>query len=517
MLSRKVSEQRSKRRSAIFSVIVIMICIGYVFAYRHRQIKLMDYLGLSEYVGRPFLEVMTAMGVEEGIEAIRSSFLLLVTLFPGAVLNTLPVLVALVAVFWVASHFIRTLYDTKDWGEAYELLDRNMFGMRELRPLMIVKEGHIFVGEGELHDRIGGRALLLVYNDSAVVIERGGHLVRVVGPSLSFIKPFERVWGIVDLRVQRWPLTVNAMTKEGIPISCEAIITFKIDDRYKDEHGEVRVKQPVETETPQVSDREIVKELEKAGIAEPLSYTKEAVFNAATCNWIRIHQEGHPEQLRRWTGRVIIGGTEGTLRSILADYRLDWLLEPTQPGKQHPRDEVREKLEQKLQNSFSVGNSVGAKVVGVELGEIKVRDVEDQKGEKMEIPDEVYTQWIDAWQSEWERRAIEDQIEGEAELARLQAAQIEAQAEMALTLTEAIRPLVEDKEDVSSYLLATRFVETLRWMAYDPFKRAFMPPEIMRTIDELENELMRAKLADEVRASNKDASIISLEQLLQRE
>jgi hypothetical protein len=26
-------------------------------------------------------------------------------------------------------------------------------------------------------------------------------------------------------------------------------------------------------------------------------------------------------------------------------------------------------------------------------------------------------------------------------------------------------------------------------MAYDPFKRAFMPPEIMRTLDELEKTL----------------------------
>jgi regulator of protease activity HflC (stomatin/prohibitin superfamily) len=242
------------------------------------------------------------------------------------------------------------------------------------------------------------------------------------------------------------------------------------------------VKQPIETPALEVTDREIAKELEKAGIAEPLPYTEDAVFKAATCNWIRIHQQDHPEQLRRWTGRVIIGGTEGTLRSILANYRLDWLLGPTQPGKKHPREVIREKLEAKLQKSFSVGNSVGAKILKVELGEIQVRDF---KG--IEAPEDVYDQWVDAWQADWERRAIEDQVRSEAELARSQAAQIQARAEMGLILTEAIRPLIDDGEGFFSYLLAAKLVEALRWLGYDPLKRAFDPSEVMQVLDELEN------------------------------
>jgi hypothetical protein len=196
---------------------------------------------------------------------------------------------------------------------------------------------------------------------------------------------------------------------------------------------------------------------------------------------------------------------------MLANYRLDWLLGPTQPGKKHPREVIREELEAKLKKSFSVGNSVGAKILKVELGEIQVRDFKD-----IEAPEEVYDQWVEAWQADWERRAIEEQIEGEAELARLQAAQVQAQAEIALTFIEAIRPLVSDMRDVSTYLLATRFVETLRWMAYDPFKRAFMSPEIMRTLDELEIELKRAKRTGEVGLEVRDMSILGLEQLLQR-
>lgn len=487
MLSKKLRDQHSNRRFFLLFVIASVIVVGYVLTYHHREIELMDYLGLSEYKGLPFLQVMVDMGVESSINALKSSFFLVIKLLPGAVFNALPALVALVAIFAVTSQFIHSLYDTADWREAYELLNRNVFGMDKLEPLMIVKEGHIFVGEGDLHDRVGGRALLIVYNDSAVVTARGGRLIRVVGPSISFLEPFERVWGIVDLRVQRWPLTVNAMTKEGIPVSCETIITFRIDDRFEDERGEIRVKQPIKTAAPEVTDQTIAGRLQEAGIAEPLPYTEEAVFNAATSNWIRIQQKHHPEQLRRWTGRVIIGEAEGTLRDILSDYRLDWLLQSMQPGKKHPREQIREKLEKKLKTSFSAGNSVGAKIIRVELGEVHVRDF---KG--VETSEEVYRQWVEAWQAEWERKAIEDQVEGEAELARLQAAQIQAQAEMALTLAESIRPLITDEGAPSSYLLATQFVETLRWMAYDPFKRAFMPPEIMRTLDELEKALGEA-------------------------
>jgi hypothetical protein len=64
---------------------------------------------------------------------------------------------------------------------------------------------------------------------------------------------------------------------------------------------------------------------------------------------------------------------------------------------------------------------------------------------------------------------------------------------MALTLTEAIRPLVTDVEDFPPYLLAMRFVQALRWMAYYPFRHGhvFLPPEILQTLDELEKTLIR--------------------------
>ncbi|HET90705.1 MAG TPA: hypothetical protein ENN99_08210 [Chloroflexi bacterium] len=476
MLRRRLKDQFSNRTFVLLATVVLVLLLGWLTEYHYRQISLLDYLGLAEFRGRSLLDIWLGISMQQATGSLLGTLKLILTLLPAALFNALPVLVALAVTAWLATHFIHTLYETQDRKEAFGFLRQNIFGMTELRPIMIVKEGDIFVGKGSLYDRIGGRGLFIVYNDSAVVIEKGGRLVRVMGTSLSFLKRFERVWEVVDLRVQRWPFLVSGMTKEGIPVECVADITFKIDDRYLDEDGNVQVKQPVKARYPEDMDKEIAAELDQGGIGEPLPHTEEAVFNAATALWVRIHQPDHEEQLRKWTGRVIITQLEGDLRTILANYRLDWLLRPYPTGSQHPREEIRELLEAKLQNAFPPGNPVGARILRVDLGEIKVKD-------------EIAQQWVEAWQAGWEQRTAESKAEGEAELIWLEAAQVQAQAEMVITLAEAIRPLVNSEGELSSYTLAMRFIETLRWMSYNPWTRNFLPPEAMRSLNELEKLL----------------------------
>lgn len=497
MLRRRLKDQHSNRTFVIGAIVVMMLLLGWMMEYRHRQIDLMDSLGLAEFGGKSAFEIFLTISIRQSLMALLGMFTLIVRLLPAAVFSSFPVLVALVAIPWLASHFIHTLYDTKDLKEAYNFLERNVFGMQEMRPIVIVKEGHIFVGAGSLHDRVGGRALVIVYNDSAVVVEKGGQLVRVTGPAFGFLKPFERFWEVVDLRCQHWPFTVGAMTREGIPISCVADITFKIDDRFIDQEGYVRVKSPVTATAPAAMDAEIDVELKKAGIGKPLPYTEEAVFKAATRIWVRIRQPDHSEQLRKWTGQVLLSEVEGALRSILYDYWLDGIIRPPGPGYKYPREEIQEKLEQKLRDALKVNSKIGARVLRVALGEI---DVDQDKGKGKGEDDKkrrISTRWFEAWQAGSEQRAVESRAEGEVELARLQADQVQARAEMVLTLTEAIRPVGDSTEDISSYKLATRFVETLWWMSYSPAVQAFMPPDAIRTLDELQKMLGKGKSSQE--------------------
>ena len=110
--------------------------------------------------------------------------------------------VALAAIPWLASRFIHALYGTKDLREAHSFLHRNVFGMAARNPSLVVKEGRIADGRGSLCDRVGGRGALIVRNDSAVVLERGGRLTRVVGSSLSYLDRFERVTDFNDFRMR---------------------------------------------------------------------------------------------------------------------------------------------------------------------------------------------------------------------------------------------------------------------------------------------------------------------------
>jgi regulator of protease activity HflC (stomatin/prohibitin superfamily) len=477
----KLESEHSKRLSVLLLLSLLVIFVGArVQLYRH-PINLPDRLALAgDIVDRAETNEKATLGLRI-VVALHLVVIPMDILLLAVILNSLPIIVPLVVIPRLASRFMYTLYDTRDAREAHDFLHRNVFGMTSLRPITIIREGQIAVGAGGVCDQVGGRGVMIIHNDSAAVLEKGGRLTRTVGgPYFGFLEPFERVWEVVDLRRQRWSLPVEAMTKEGIPIVCDADIAFKIDDRFIDDWGEVQNKPPVKTTTQSFTYVEIGAALKDAGIETPLPYTDEAVFKAATSTWVRIRQPEDLEQLRKWTGRVMIGEVEGTLRDILARYRLDWLTRPPRPGDKHPQEEIRELLEHKLRNIFSAENNLGIQILDVNLGKVDVKD------------ERISNQWIKAWQAGWEQRAVESRAAGEAELVRLEAAQVQAQAEMVLTLTEAIRPFVSSAEEFPSYLLAVQFTQTLRWMAYDPLNRVFLPPETLRTIKELENLLNEA-------------------------
>jgi hypothetical protein len=370
---------------------------------------------------------------------------------------TLPVVGAMVAIPLLASPLLHKLYAAKNVEEAHDTLNRVVFGQFGRNPILIVKEGAFFVGKDTLPGRVGGPATLIVYDDTAVVTEQYGRLKRILGPGFFSLERFEKIWELIDLRPQRWVLEVFALTKEGIPISCEADISFQINDQPQEPGGKVH-----------------------AGGPHP--FAEDAVFKAATNKWIREPEREEP--FLTWAGRVIIGSTEGLLRNILAGYRLDWLIAPPQPGQNPPREEIRQQLEEGLEES--VGN-VGAKLLNVELGaiEVKARDEETAR----QLANIVSKQWIDAWHADWEARTLTSRAEGEAELLRIDMARIQAQVEMVVTLTEALQSTLETQGTIEPYILAMRFVETLRWMSYNTYAREFMPPEALRTLKRLQELL----------------------------
>lgn len=341
--------------------------------------------------------------------------------------------------------FVRAVYGLKDSDEGRRFVWRRLFGTPSLKPFIRVAEGKLLAADGKpLTDdkhplmRVGGPGSLIIYNDSAVVLEKAGKLTRVCKKGFSTLEAFERIWDVVDLRPYRWVYDVSAMSKDGIPVTCQADITFQIDDGGQ---------------TPTEDD--------------PFPADEEAVFLAATRKWMREADRSEHDRTLDWARKAIIGMTEGALRSILATYLLDQFLGPDELTWSHHRSAIRNKLEASLRQSFP---TLGAKLIKVELGGIKVAD-------------EIAQRRIEAWQAWWKRWAKAREAEGEAErLQAVEAAKAQAQADMIVAITQAFHSLSEAGAFIPSQLVLLRMFEVLKRTSFDPQTgMLFLPAEVLKT------------------------------------
>jgi len=377
----------------------------------------------------PILAVVLDLGEPSPLLDLPIEVAVAIGLIPGLVIvRTLRLL---------AANFVQGVYGLGTSAEGANFLWRRLFGMRSFKPYLIIKDGKL-PSDKEPLMRAGGPGSLVVYKDSAVVLEKAGKLTRVARKGFVTLGAFEKAWDVVDLRPHRWAYDVSAMTKDGIPVTCQADITFQIDDAG----------QPPSEE-------------------EPFPATEQAIFYAATRKWMREADRSKDDQVFDWARRAIIGNTEGALRAILARYLLDQLLGPDELNKSHYRSEIRSKLETELRASFP---DLGVKVTQVELGDIKVDD-------------KIAHQQIEAWRSLWQRWVREREAEGEA--ARLQyveAAKAQAQADMIVSITQAFQSLAAAGAVIPSQLVLLRMFEVLKRSSYDPQTGIlFLPSEVLKT------------------------------------
>jgi len=244
---------------------------------------------------------------------------------------------------------------------------------------------------------------------------------------------------VVDLRPHRWVYDVSAMTKDGIPVTCQADVTFQIDDAGQSPSEE-----------------------------EPFPATEQAIFYAATRKLMREANRSEDEQKFDWVRRAIVGSAEGILRSTLATYLLDQLLGPAESNQGHYRAEIVAKFEAELRKQLL--DDLGVKVTKVELGDIKVED-------------KIIQQRMEAWQSLWKRWARQRQAEGEAErLQYVEAAKAQAQADMIVSITQAFQSLAAAGATIPSQLVLLRMFEVLKRSSYDPQTGIlFLPSEVLKT------------------------------------
>jgi regulator of protease activity HflC (stomatin/prohibitin superfamily) len=352
--------------------------------------------------------------------------------------NMLPGIIVVGLLGWLASDFVRAVFGLSKRSDGFNFVKRRLFGSRSFKPYLIVKDGQL-PSDREPLMRVGGPGSLVVHKDSAVVLEKAGKLTRVAKKGFVALDAFERAWDVIDLRPHRWVYDVSAMTKDGIPVTCQADVTFQIDNGGQ----------------PPTQD-------------EPFPATDQAIFYAATRKLMREASRSEDEQKMDWVRRVIVGSAEGILRSILATYLLDQLLGPAESNQGHYRAVIVAKFRAELCKQLL--EDLGVKVTKVELGEIKVEN-------------KIFQQRIEAWQSLWKRWARQRQAEGEAErLQYVEAAKAQAQADMIVSITQAFQSLAEAGAVIPSQLVLLRMFEVLKRSSFDPQTGIlFLPSEVLKT------------------------------------
>lgn len=352
-----------------------------------------------------------------------------------------PGAVALIAALFLASRFVQRLYALDSLWEAGALVSRCLLGLWSFRPWLRLAGGAVEGDQDHILQRVGGPGHLVVYNDTAAVLERGGRFTRVEGRGFPRLQSLERVYRTVDLRPLRYMHSVSAMSREGIPIECEADISLQID-----------------CEDVPPSD----------GAPFPASSTK--VFQAATSEWVGKSDVASWDRSLTWSDRLLYHETDHRLRTILASYPLDQLIGLGSPDAEDPREAIRKELHTGLETA---AERVGARIHSVELGDIRVQH-------------EITAQWIDAWKAEWQRWSVERRSLGSARQAeQLERARNQAQVMMLTTISEAFRPLVGEQRSVTSRLILARLFMVLSRAPSDPLSRVFLPAEALRTLQSL--------------------------------
>lgn len=369
--------------------------------------------------------------------------------------NILPGILAISAACFLACSFVKSLYDLKSRWEAFDHIQRCILGQSSFAPFIKVEDGRITMAKDVLK-RIGGPCSLLSYKDTAVVLEQGGRLTRVIGPgTIAFgaLGRFEKVRDVIDLRPMRWEYRVLALSKEGIEVTLSVEVHFQID----------------------TGGREPTDRL-------PFPALDEAVFKASISRWMRDPELAEDDQSFDWARRVIISETEGILRSIVARYPLDALVGLTyvSPGKKHPRKAILEELTTELKATTF---KLGVQINDVQLGNI-------------EVGDEVTRQWVEVWQRKWQDWALVQQEAGEARREQLlERAQAQAQVDMIMAVAQTLQSVSEDaRTRIPSQLLVMRLIDVFDRFSADPSTRLYLPRETIYALKEL-RELVAEKPA----------------------
>jgi regulator of protease activity HflC (stomatin/prohibitin superfamily) len=203
-----------------------------------------------------------------------------------------------------------------------------------------------------------------LFSHEAAAITRGNSFSRADGPGLIFLQPGETIAQIFDLRTHSRRMTVQATTRDGIPVETSVSVSFH-----------VRRRPPGQRRPRSVESDDI-----------PYPYDRAALFDLTYAGSV-----GGDNDAAGWTEQICPSAATLLVREI-GRFTLDQLLVS---GGAEPLSEIRANIKRDLeaQQTSDDGPTLpkGVTIAGVGVGGLK-------------LPDDVVTKRLATWQVEWQKR-----------------------------------------------------------------------------------------------------------------
>lgn len=370
--------------------------------------------------------------------------------YPQTLRHALPPLVACVLAVLLASNYVRDLFELPDLTTGYRYLAASMFGWNYPHA-NIKSSGYVPYERTELGikivdsletnpiPKIGGPGYVNVFPGNVALFERVGGPSNVAGAGVHFIRRFETLRDVLDLRDQfRTQEEVKALTKDGIPVKVKNVqVAFRVRTSNR---------QRTEKETYPFS----------VGAIKAIAYGKTVGLKGPSV----------------WTHSVP-GAVAGIIRSHLSRMTLDEITDKREGDPNGPREKIKQTFDHKdTRKRFA---SMGVDLLWVSLGHI-------------ETPEDVLDQRIRTWEAGWEGESRVTMAEGEAEKLRaMEIAKAKARLEIIEKITGGMPLSLDDSSDNRFILI--QFVEALTSFGQQQLKRTSSPaldfsPMILKMLNE---------------------------------
>ena len=334
---------------------------------------------LLQYLGKPVLVV---------IAAIFNLSTLRYMIAPA---------IAMAFILVSGAMFVEDIYALKYFKDAWKYVSASMFGA-EYPQLMIDKgEKQIPPKEVNLIDVIGGPGYVHIQPGNAAMFRMLRKPSRVSVTSSYFLAPFETIAQTIYLDDQQGDRDEipDLMTRDGIRVT------------LKDVHFRYRIKQQTRNGV-QV----------RKSLQDPYPYSDEAMWNVAFN--LNVNKTG----LAKWNTAVETTVVNG-LTDFITSKKLDELTAPIGAPK-NPRIELKDDILFKNIQRMLAG--LGAELLWIDVGHVHI------------VEESVDEQRTGLWAADWVGDAEITRAYGEAKrLAYQELGRAEAQAEMILSITDALR------------------------------------------------------------------------------